>query len=83
MKHEMNNFVKVSFSLSKKDGKRVLVGAHLKDELTGEEWDVKAKAIINATGPFTDHIRKMDDQNVPTICSPSSGVHIVLPGYYR
>ncbi|XP_011154652.1 glycerol-3-phosphate dehydrogenase, mitochondrial [Harpegnathos saltator] len=65
-----------------KDGKRVLVGAHLKDELTGEEWDVRAKAIINATGPFTDHIRKMDDQNVPEICCPSSGVHIVLPGYY-
>ncbi|XP_071644054.1 glycerol-3-phosphate dehydrogenase, mitochondrial isoform X1 [Temnothorax longispinosus] len=65
-----------------RDGKRVLVGAHLKDELTGEEWDVKAKAIINATGPFTDHIRKMDDQNVQSICCPSSGVHIVLPGYY-
>ncbi|XP_077281332.1 glycerophosphate oxidase 1 isoform X2 [Temnothorax americanus] len=65
-----------------RDGQRVLVGAHLKDELTGEEWDVKAKAIINATGPFTDHIRKMDDQNVQSICCPSSGVHIVLPGYY-
>ncbi|XP_046745836.1 glycerol-3-phosphate dehydrogenase, mitochondrial isoform X1 [Diprion similis] len=64
------------------DGKRVLVGARLKDELTGEEWDVKAKAIINATGPFTDHIRKMDDQTVKEICCPSSGVHIVLPGYY-
>lgn len=55
----------------------------MKDELTGEQWDVKAKAIINATGPFTDHIRKMDDQNVKEICSPSSGAHIVLPGYYR
>lgn len=74
---------KTSFDPKKKDGKRVLVGAHLKDELTGEEWDVKAKAIINATGPFTDYIRKMDDQNVETICCPSSGVHIVLPGYYR
>ncbi|XP_024939143.1 glycerol-3-phosphate dehydrogenase, mitochondrial isoform X1 [Cephus cinctus] len=65
-----------------RDGKRVLTGAHLRDELTGEEWDVKAKAIINATGPFTDYIRKMDDQTVPEICCPSSGVHIVLPGYY-
>ncbi|KAL2728134.1 hypothetical protein V1477_017410 [Vespula maculifrons] len=65
-----------------KDGQRVLTGARLKDELTGEEWDVKAKAIINATGPFTDYIRKMDDQNVKEICAPSSGVHIVLPGYY-
>lgn len=53
------------------------------DELTGKEWDVKAKSIINATGPFTDSIRKMDDQTIKEICCPSSGVHIVLPGYYR
>ncbi|KAK1117562.1 glycerol-3-phosphate dehydrogenase [Melipona bicolor] len=65
-----------------KDGNRVLTGARVRDELTGEQWDVKAKAIINATGPFTDHIRKMDDQDVKEICCPSSGVHIVLPGYY-
>jgi len=69
--------------LFKKNGKRILVGARLRDELTGNEWNIKAKAIINATGPFTDHIRKMDDQNVKPICSPSSGTHIVLPGYYR
>lgn len=69
--------------LSLQDGKRVLTGAHVRDELTGEEWDVKARAIINATGPFTDSIRKMDDQEVKEICAPSSGVHIVLPGYYR
>lgn len=77
------HYKNIFLSLAEKDGKRVLVGAHLRDELTGEEWDVKTKAIINATGPFTDHIRKMDDQNVQSICCPSSGVHIVLPGYYR
>ncbi|KAF9804233.1 hypothetical protein SFRURICE_020661 [Spodoptera frugiperda] len=66
--------------LYKTNGK--LSGARLKDELTGKEWDVKAKCIINATGPFTDSIRKMDDSSVKNICCPSSGVHIVLPGYY-
>jgi len=44
---------------------------------------VKAKAVINATGPSTDVIRKMDDPEAPTICSPSAGVHVVLPDYYR
>ncbi|XP_032529676.1 glycerol-3-phosphate dehydrogenase, mitochondrial isoform X1 [Danaus plexippus] len=66
--------------LHKTDGK--LSGARVRDELTGKEWDVKAKSIINATGPFTDSIRKMDDQTIKDICCPSSGVHIVLPGYY-
>ncbi|XP_034942515.1 glycerol-3-phosphate dehydrogenase, mitochondrial isoform X2 [Chelonus insularis] len=65
-----------------KDGKRVLVGARVKDEMTGDEWNVKAKCIINATGPFTDSIRKMDDPTVKEICAPASGAHIVLPGYY-
>lgn len=55
----------------------------MQDELTGKEWDVQAKCIINATGPFTDSLRKMDDPSCKEICCPSSGVHIVLPGYYR
>ena len=38
--------------------------------------------IINATGPFTDSIRKMDKPQVSEIVAPSSGVHVVLPGYY-
>ncbi|RPB05329.1 DAO-domain-containing protein [Choiromyces venosus 120613-1] len=48
-----------------------------------DEFIVMAKGVINATGPFTDSIRKLD-QGVTTqeIVAPSSGVHIVLPGYY-
>ncbi|KAL1124181.1 hypothetical protein AAG570_001951, partial [Ranatra chinensis] len=65
-----------------KDSEGYCNGARLKDELTGKEWVVNAKCIINATGPYTDSIRKMDDPSVKNICSPSSGVHIVLPGYY-
>ena len=71
-----------------KDGSGRLCGAKVKDlveEKDGkkpEEFSIKAKGIINATGPFTDSIRKMDDQSVPEIVAPSSGVHVILPGYY-
>uniref|UniRef100_A0A1B6D6V9 Glycerol-3-phosphate dehydrogenase n=1 Tax=Clastoptera arizonana TaxID=38151 RepID=A0A1B6D6V9_9HEMI len=65
-----------------KDTQGNLCGARLRDEVSGKEWDVLAKCIINATGPFTDSIRKMDDVDVEDICQPSSGIHIVLPGYY-
>ena len=54
----------------------------MRDEMTGEEWTTKAKCVINATGPFVDSIRKMDDQEVPDIVCPSAGIHIVLPDYY-
>ncbi|XP_035421947.1 glycerol-3-phosphate dehydrogenase, mitochondrial [Cygnus atratus] len=63
-------------------GKERVCGARCRDILTGQEFDVKAKCVINATGPFTDSVRKMDDQEVPNICQPSAGVHIVMPGYY-
>ena len=34
------------------------------------------------SGPFTDSIRKMDNQEVRDIVCPASGVHIILPDYY-
>ncbi|KAK4465943.1 mitochondrial glycerol-3-phosphate dehydrogenase [Cladorrhinum samala] len=45
-------------------------------------FPVKAKCIINCTGPFTDGVRKMDDPDCKEIVAPASGVHIILPGYY-
>src|SRR6266498_759350 len=71
-----------------KDASGKLNGAIVKDlvrEKNGkkpEEFQIRAKGIINATGPFSDSIRKMDDQTVKEIVAPSSGVHIVLPGFY-
>ena len=50
---------------------------------TGEEYSVLAKCVVNATGPFTDSIRKMADEECKNMVQPASGVHIVLPGYYR
>lgn len=71
-----------------KDADGKLCGARVKDcipEMDGkrsQEFNIRAKGIINATGPFTDSIRKMDDQTVEEIVAPSSGVHVILPGYY-
>ncbi|ETW81338.1 hypothetical protein HETIRDRAFT_317931 [Heterobasidion irregulare TC 32-1] len=62
------------------DGK--LSGARLKDNLTGEEWDVKAKGIINATGPFSDALLTLDNPEHKPIVQASSGIHITLPNYY-
>jgi len=59
-----------------------ICGARIRDVLTGEEWDVKCKGVINATGPFSDSLRKMDAPTAQEIVAPSSGVHITLPGYY-
>ncbi|XP_068645761.1 glycerol-3-phosphate dehydrogenase SDP6, mitochondrial [Aristolochia californica] len=62
-------------------GERV-IGAHIRDNLTGKEFDTYAKVTVNAAGPFSDSVRKMADKDKQPIISPSSGVHIVLPDYY-
>ncbi|KAK3176744.1 hypothetical protein OEA41_008069 [Lepraria neglecta] len=64
------------------DGARVKDLVQEKDGKKAQEFTIKAKGVVNATGPFTDSIRKMDDQDASEIVAPSSGVHVILPGYY-
>ncbi|XP_055870450.1 glycerol-3-phosphate dehydrogenase, mitochondrial-like isoform X2 [Biomphalaria glabrata] len=64
------------------NGVEKISGARVRNTLTGEEYCIKAKCVINATGPYTDCIRCMGDSKTKKICQPSSGVHIVLPDYY-
>jgi glycerol-3-phosphate dehydrogenase len=58
---------------------RQLCAAALRDTLNGKEWEIRTSVIINATGPFTDSIRLMDDPAAVPIVSVSSGAHIILP----
>ena len=44
----------------------------------GTELELRAKVVINATGPFSDSIRRMDDPSARAIIAPSQGVHLVL-----
>ena len=66
----------------KLNGARVKDLVQEKDGKPAKEFVIRAKGVINATGPFTDSIRKLDDRSVQEIVAPSSGVHVILPGYY-
>lgn len=63
---------------SEKAAKEKISGVVIKDELSGNEYEVKAKAVINATGVFTDEILRLDDAAAENIVSPSQGIHLVL-----
>lgn len=71
-----------------KDDRGKVCGAAMKDTilprdgLASPEMTVRAKCVINCTGPFSDSIRKMDDPSFKNIVAPSSGVHVILPGYF-
>lgn len=66
-----------------KDANGKLCGARVKDLLDGSgPFTVRAKGIINATGPFADGIHSMDEPTkASNVVAPSSGVHIVLPSW--
>lgn len=69
------NYMKAT-GLLKKNGS--IRGVQAKDMETGEELNLNARVVINATGVFTDNIRKMDDPEITSIIQVSQGVHIVL-----
>jgi glycerol-3-phosphate dehydrogenase len=53
-------------------------GARIHDAETGDEAEVRARVVINATGIFADGLRRMDDPASPPLLAPSQGVHLVL-----
>lgn len=61
------------------DGGR-LAGAHFTDLASGGDHQVVARAVINATGPFADQVRRLDDPGAEDSLTASSGTHIVLAG---
>jgi len=75
----ISNHVAVT-GLIKEAGK--ISGAELTDSLTGGSWTIHAKGVINATGPFADRIRKMDNHAANEIISTSAGIHIVLDKHF-
>lgn len=56
-----------------------VVGCRVKDMLTGEEFEIKAKIVINASGPWSDLVKSIDNANTdrPQM-RPTKGIHLVV-----
>jgi glycerol-3-phosphate dehydrogenase len=55
-----------------------LKGLEVRDEEAGAEFTVNARCIVNATGPFSDTVRRMADPAAEPIIAPSQGIHLVF-----
>jgi len=53
-------------------------GVTARDRETGREHHLQARVVVNATGVFTDEVRRMDDPAATPVIAPSQGVHLVL-----
>jgi glycerol-3-phosphate dehydrogenase len=69
------NYMQVT-SLLKSNG--LISGVVAQNVETGETYELKARVVINATGAYTDSIRRLDDPTADAIITPSQGVHLVL-----
>jgi glycerol-3-phosphate dehydrogenase len=70
------NYFKVRSLLKNESGK--ITGLSAVDICTGDEFSIKSKIVINATGVFADDIARMDEPSAKPTIKPSQGVHIVL-----
>ena len=53
-------------------------GAQVMDVETGRQFNVRAKVVINATGCFSDGVRRLADPEVASMIAPSQGIHLVF-----
>ncbi len=61
-----------------KDDDGFLDGVVAVDSETGNRFALKARVVVNATGIFTDEVRRMADDQAPRMVAPSQGIHLVL-----
>jgi glycerol-3-phosphate dehydrogenase len=77
------NYAPVTALMKGADG--FVSGAEARDAESGESFRVSANVVINATGPFSDSVRKLAEPSAQSMISPSQGIHLVfdrsfLPG---
>ncbi|HLO81295.1 MAG TPA: glycerol-3-phosphate dehydrogenase/oxidase [Chitinophagaceae bacterium] len=60
-----------------KENKKVK-GAQVYDHQSGQAFNIRAKAVINATGVFADAVIGMDNAEAQPMVTPSQGIHLVI-----
>src|SRR5213078_184838 len=70
------NYVETT-ALLKPDGR--VRGAMVRDVLTGQTATIRANVVVNATGPWSDHLRRLDDPHAEPIMRLTKGAHVTVP----
>jgi len=70
------NYVKAVDTLKTSNAEKVS-GLKIEDQISGEQFEVTAKVVINATGTWTDELRRTLGQK--NVIRPLRGSHLVVP----
>jgi glycerol-3-phosphate dehydrogenase len=55
-----------------------VIGGRIHDKIGDEHYEIRARAVVNATGIFADQIRRMDDPDCAQLVRLSKGTHLVF-----
>ena len=55
-----------------------VAGADVVDLVSGEGFAISARAVVNATGPWVDHLRRLESPSAAASVRLSKGAHLVL-----
>src|SRR5437773_11566900 len=64
-------------ALLKPDGR--IRGAAVRDMLSGDEYSVRALVVVNATGPWVDQVRRLEDPAAEPLLRLTRGAHVAVP----
>jgi glycerol-3-phosphate dehydrogenase len=70
------NYMKVTDFLY--DENDQIIGVQAKDTVTDESYEIQAKTVVNATGPWSDEIRNKQKDEDADRMYPTKGVHFVV-----
>jgi len=62
-----------------RDSRGRVCGARVRDELDGAVYEVQARVVVNAGGPWAQRILEESGLHAPKPLRPSKGIHILLP----
>ncbi len=73
------NFVAVTGFIKEE---KIIKGVIAKDELSNEQFEIKATVVINATGVFADELLQLAEGHKEQTIAPSQGIHLVVDKHF-
>ncbi|HEX9055665.1 MAG TPA: glycerol-3-phosphate dehydrogenase/oxidase [Gemmatimonadales bacterium] len=56
-----------------------VIGARVEDRLTGARGTIRAAAVVNATGPWVDRLRALEEPGCRPLLRITKGAHVMVP----
>lgn len=69
------NYIKATSFIYKNN---IIFGAKVTDQLSGEEFEINAKYVVNASGPWVDELANLESKRTENKLMITKGVHFVI-----